>query len=55
MSELDDILTPLSVWLKDKKKVALATVISTWGSSPRAVGGQMAIDINGQIIGSVSG
>ncbi|MDC0228008.1 XdhC family protein [Alphaproteobacteria bacterium] len=55
MSELDDILTPLSVWLKDKKKVALATVISAWGSSPRAVGGQMAIDINGQIIGSVSG
>ena len=55
MSELDDILTPLSVWLKDKKKVALATVISTWGSSPRPVGGQMAIDSNGQIIGSVSG
>ena len=55
MSELDDILTPLSVWLKDKKKVALATVISAWGSSPRPVGGQMAIDINGQIIGSVSG
>jgi len=55
MNELDDILTPLSVWLKDKKKVALATVISTWGSSPRPVGGQMAIDSNGQIIGSVSG
>jgi len=55
MSELDDIFTPLSVWLKDKKKVALATVISTWGSSPRPVGGQMAIDSNGQIIGSVSG
>ena len=55
MSELDDILTPLSLWLKDKKKVALATVISAWGSSPRPVGGQMAIDINGQIIGSVSG
>ena len=55
MSELDDIFTPLSVWLKYKKKVALATVISTWGSSPRPVGGQMAIDSNGQIIGSVSG
>ena len=55
MSELDDIFTPLSVWLKDKKKVALATVISTWGSSPRPLGGQMAIDSNGQIIGSVSG
>ena len=55
MTEVDDILTPLSVWLKEKRKVALATVISTWGSSPRPVGGQMAIDSNGEIIGSVSG
>ncbi len=55
MTEIDDILTPMSVWLKEKRKVALATVISTWGSAPRPVGGQMAIDINGEIIGSVSG
>jgi xanthine dehydrogenase accessory factor len=55
MAEVDDILTPLSIWLKDKRKIALATVISTWGSSPRPVGGQMAIDQNGEIIGSVSG
>ena len=38
-----------------KRRIALATVISTWGSSPRPVGGQMAIDENGEIIGSVSG
>ena len=55
MAEVDDILTPLSIWFKDKRKIALATVISTWGSSPRPVGGQMAIDQNGEIIGSVSG
>ena len=55
MDELDDVLTPLSIWLKEKRKVAIATVISTWGSAPRPVGGQMAIDINGEIIGSVSG
>ena len=55
MAEVDDILTPLCIWLKDKRKIALATVISTWGSSPRPVGGQMAIDQNGEIIGSVSG
>ena len=55
MTEVDDILTPLSIWLREKRKVALATVISTWGSSPRPVGGQMAIDSNGEIIGSVSG
>src|SRR6056300_84113 len=55
MSEIDDILTPMSIWLKENRKVSLATVISTWGSSPRPVGGQMAIDSNGEIIGSVSG
>ena len=55
MTEIDDILTPTSFWLKEKRKIALATVISTWGSSPRPVGGQMAIDSNGEIIGSVSG
>ena len=55
MTEVDDILTPTSVWLKEKRKVALATVISTWGSAPRPIGGQMAIDSNGEIIGSVSG
>lgn len=55
MNDVDDILTPTSLWLKQKKRIALATVISTWGSSPRPVGGQMAIDENGEIIGSVSG
>ncbi len=55
MNDVDDILTPTSLWLKQKRKIALATVISTWGSSPRPVGGQMAIDENGEIIGSVSG
>ena len=55
MNDVDDILTPTSLWLKQKRKIALATVISTWGSSPRPVGGQMAIDESGEIIGSVSG
>ena len=55
MNDVDDILTPTSVWLQKKRRIALATVISTWGSSPRPVGGQMAIAENGEIIGSVSG
>ena len=55
MNDVDDVLTPTSIWLKQNRRVALATVISTWGSSPRPVGGQMAIDENGEIIGSVSG
>ena len=55
MNNLDDIITPTFNWLKEKNKVAIATVISTWGSSPRQVGGQMAINETGEIIGSVSG
>ena len=43
------------IGLKEKNKVAIATVISTWGSAPRQVGGQMAINETGEIIGSVSG
>ena len=55
MNNLDDIITPTFNWLKEKNKVAIATVISTWGSSPRQIGGQMAINETGEIIGSVSG
>ena len=55
MLDMDDIITPTSKWLKENKKIALATVISTWGSSPRPIGGQMAIDEAGNFLGSVSG
>ena len=51
----DDILTQALNWKKDGKDVALATVISTWGSAPRPAGSQLAIDETGQMIGSVSG
>jgi xanthine/CO dehydrogenase XdhC/CoxF family maturation factor len=33
----------------------LATVVSTWGSSPRPVGSQLAIAEDGRFEGSVSG
>ena len=37
------------------RKVALATVIETWGSAPRPPGSQLAIDEEGAMAGSVSG
>jgi xanthine dehydrogenase accessory factor len=42
-------------WLHDGKRVALATVVQTWGSSPRPVGSWLAIREDGQVVGSVSG
>ncbi|HOO37789.1 MAG TPA: XdhC family protein [Deltaproteobacteria bacterium] len=42
-------------WISNGKEVALATVIATWGSSPRPVGSQMVIDGDGRFEGSVSG
>ncbi|WP_339634921.1 XdhC family protein [uncultured Sneathiella sp.] len=51
----DDILGQALAWNKDGRKVAIATVISTWGSAPRPAGSQLAIDETGQMIGSVSG
>jgi len=37
------------------KGVAVATVITTWGSSPRPVGSQLGVDDTGAMVGSVSG
>ena len=51
----ENILEAASEWLKSGRRVALATVVSTWGSSPRPVGSQLAVDDKGAMIGSVSG
>jgi xanthine dehydrogenase accessory factor/LAO/AO transport system kinase len=51
----DDVLDQASRWRSEGKGVALATVVSTWGSSPRPAGSHLAVDENGAIIGSVSG
>jgi len=55
MKQFDDILEKAVLWRKSNKSVALATVISTWGSSPRPVGSQMVISEDLDIFGSVSG
>jgi xanthine dehydrogenase accessory factor len=50
-----DILTDVERWLAQGKRIALATVVQTWGSSPRRAGSKMAIASDGQFAGSVSG
>jgi xanthine dehydrogenase accessory factor len=42
-------------WLAEHGKIALATVVSTWGSAPVPVGGQLVVAPNEQFQGSVSG
>jgi xanthine dehydrogenase accessory factor len=50
-----DILPELNQWTSDKEPIALATVVQTWGSSPRRAGAKMALTPDGKITGSVSG
>ena len=50
-----EVLETAQTWLKEGRKVALATVSSTWGSAPFPVGSQLATDDKGNFVGSVSG
>ncbi len=51
----EDILSIAAEWLDAGETVAIATVTSTWGSSPRRAGSRMAVTGSGRIAGSVSG
>ncbi|WP_296639746.1 XdhC family protein [Roseinatronobacter sp.] len=42
-------------WVQSGARVALATVVQTWGSAPRQPGAQLAICDDGTMMGSVSG
>ncbi len=51
----EEILEAAAGWQDEGRRVALATVIATWGSSPRPVGSQLAVAEDGRMLGSVSG
>ena len=51
----EKILEEANDWIKANQKVVLATVIQTWGSSPRPTGSRMIINDKGDFSGSVSG
>tara|TARA_B100001123_G_scaffold298138_1_gene332500 strand:- start:121 stop:459 length:339 start_codon:yes stop_codon:yes gene_type:complete len=51
----EKILEEANDWLSANRKVILATVIQTWGSSPRQVGSRMIVNDKGDFSGSVSG
>ena len=49
------VLRTLRDWRQDGQRALLATVVRTWGSSPRPVGSIMALSESGCLVGSVSG
>ena len=51
----EKILEEALDWLDAKRNVVLATVIQTWGSSPRQIGSRMIVSDKGDFSGSVSG
>ncbi len=54
-ANVEDVLTTAARWLDAGQGAAIATVVSTWGSSPRPVGSRLAVAEDGSFIGSVSG
>ncbi|MFN2115627.1 MAG: XdhC family protein, partial [Anaerolineae bacterium] len=46
-------MAQLDQWLRDGRQVALATVIETWGTTPRGAGAAMAVTADGERLGSV--
>jgi xanthine dehydrogenase accessory factor len=50
-----EVLRTAEQWRKSGRKVALGTIVKTWGSAPRPVGAMVAIRDDGQVVGSVSG
>jgi len=55
MSDALEVLDQVGKWKEAGKGVAVATVIVTWGSSPRPFGCQLGVDDTGAMVGSVSG
>lgn len=51
----DDVFDAAFSWRAGGKPVALATVVSTWGSSPRPPGSHLGVNADGEMTGSVSG
>jgi xanthine dehydrogenase accessory factor len=49
-----EVLNEVAAWTRAGEEVALATVVETWGSSPRPLGSKMVVTRSGKMAGSVS-
>ena len=50
-----EVLEAAARWHAEGRRLAIATVVDTWGSSPRPLGSQLLVDEHGAFLGSVSG
>lgn len=50
-----ELLNDLDRWQKKGKKIAIARVVDLEGSGPRLPGAAMAVNEDGEVVGSVSG
>jgi xanthine dehydrogenase accessory factor len=55
LAPMRDVLPQVEAWLGEGRKVALGTVVATWGSAPRPVGSHLAVSDALGLVGSVSG
>jgi xanthine/CO dehydrogenase XdhC/CoxF family maturation factor len=51
----NDMLETALAWQAEGRRLAIATVVQTWGSAPQPTGSQLLIDGEGNFLGSVSG
>ena len=50
-----EVLRNADEWRRSGRRVALGTIVKTWGSAPRPIGAMVAVRDDGQVVGSVSG
>ena len=55
LSSQQQIISQVAAWLERGEPVWLATILETWGSSPRPVGAMLACALGGELAGSISG
>lgn len=56
MQSIDQlVLSQLHDWLQQGKRSWLCTIVSTVGASPRPLGSLMALNVDGAVVGSLSG